>query len=190
MDEIKSKLSGFGAFLSLAGILSSVLYLVGYNLRILMWMNFMGEGVAWLIRIGLIVVGAGMFFLLSSSEDSDGEHGEHGEGSGDDEDEDWDTYRAKIQADPRFAELLAWTQGNYQVTFDAPTDPDTYQIVHWAFTNDTGQQLGPEDPSVLYLSLYLKRGSKPKRLSIGKAFATGEVGVTEMSMMQWGYVVP
>jgi len=48
--------------------------------------------------------------------------------------------------------------------------------LHWAFTNDTGQQLGPEDPSVLYLSLYLKRGSKPKRLSIGKAFATGEVG--------------
>lgn len=190
MEDIKSKISGFGAFLSLAGIVSSVLCLVGYNLRILIWMNFMGEGVAWLIRIGLIVGGAALFFLLSSKEE--GEAGEDGAaaGSGGDEDEDWDTYRARIRADPRFADLLAYTQGAYPVTFDAPADPDTYQIVHWAFSNDTGQQLGPEDPSVLYLSIYLKRGNKPKRLSIGRTLATGAVTPTELSMMQWGYVIP
>lgn len=147
-----------------------------------------GPVVAWSIRGGLIAAGAALFFLFSSKGDgSESDDGEHSAASAGD---DWDTYRAGVRADPRFAELLAWTQGQYQVTFDAPADPDTYQIVHWAFTNDTGQQLGPEDPSVLYLSFYLKRKSKPKRLSIGKAFATGEVGATELSMMQWGYVVP
>lgn len=192
MDWIKDKLSGIGAFLALAGILSSVLYLLGYNLRILMWVDMWGVGVGWGIRLGLIVVGAVLFFMTGSGAEGSGEQGSGASGGADadDDDEDWDSFRARVRADPRFAELLAKAQQQHNLTFDPPTDPDTYQVVHWAFTNDTGQQLGPEDPSVLYLSLYCQRQNKPKRISVGTTLAKGEVVTTELSGMQWNYLVP
>lgn len=188
MKSIASKISGLGALLATFGVLSAILQVGGCELRILRPLNEAEPLTAWLIRGGLIAVGALLFFLFSRKDDPAEQHGSTV--SSPQEWQDWDAYRAGVRADPRFAELLAWTQGKYQVSFDPPTDPDTYQLVHWAFVNDTGQQLGPEDPAVQYLSLYLKRESKPKRLSIGKAFATGEVGATELSALQWGYVVP
>lgn len=191
MDWIKDKLSSIGAFLALAGVLSSVLYLLGYNLRILMWVDMWGVGVGWGIRLGLIAAGALLFFVSASGGEGSGEHGSsEGGGADDDEDEDWDRYRAKVRADPRFAELLAKAQQQHGLTFDAPPDPDTYQIVHWAFANETGQQVGPEDSSALYLSLYCERPNKPKRVSVGTTLAKGEVVTTELSSMQWNYLVP
>jgi hypothetical protein len=65
------KLSGLGGFLALIGVVSSVLYLIGYNLRILMWIDTWGPGAAWGIRGGLIVAGAALFFIFGSGDDED-----------------------------------------------------------------------------------------------------------------------
>jgi hypothetical protein len=60
-------LGSIGAFLALAGIISIVLHFVGYNLRILMWIDSWGAGVGWGIRIGLIILGAVLFLVARSS---------------------------------------------------------------------------------------------------------------------------
>lgn len=51
--------------MALAGIVSTLLSFVGYELRILMWIDMWGTGVGWAIRIGLIVVGAALFLAPS-----------------------------------------------------------------------------------------------------------------------------
>lgn len=56
-------MKGIGGFLALAGILSIILHFVGYNLRILIWIDRWGAGVGWGIRIGLVAVGAILFVI-------------------------------------------------------------------------------------------------------------------------------
>lgn len=63
MDFIKAKLPSIGIFLAIAGALSIILNFIGYNLRILMWIDLWGPAVGWAIRIGLIVVGGALFFV-------------------------------------------------------------------------------------------------------------------------------
>lgn len=63
MDWIMSKLSAIGSFLALAGIGSIVLNFIGYNLRLLLWIDKWGTAAGWGIRIGLIVVGLLLLFL-------------------------------------------------------------------------------------------------------------------------------
>ncbi|HNR87099.1 MAG TPA: hypothetical protein PKM65_02025 [Spirochaetota bacterium] len=63
MDFIKDKIPSIGAFLAIAGILSSVLSFIGYNLRLLLWIDMWGPVVGWVIRIALIVVGGALFFF-------------------------------------------------------------------------------------------------------------------------------
>jgi hypothetical protein len=64
MDQLRS----IAGFVAIAGVISSVLTLFGYELRILMWIDLWGTGVGWAIRAGLVVVGAAVFFLLPSGE--------------------------------------------------------------------------------------------------------------------------
>ncbi|MEM6533782.1 MAG: hypothetical protein AAF654_14255 [Myxococcota bacterium] len=68
------QLASIGSFMALAGIISTLLSFVGYELRILMWIDMWGTGIGWVIRIGLIVVGAALFFapgiLASQAADS------------------------------------------------------------------------------------------------------------------------
>ncbi|MDV6234155.1 hypothetical protein CH379_000725 [Leptospira ellisii] len=63
MDQIKDKISSFGAFMSFAGIVSSVLSFFNYNLKILMWVDNWGVSTGWAIRGGLIVGGVILYFL-------------------------------------------------------------------------------------------------------------------------------
>ncbi|HOS41452.1 MAG TPA: hypothetical protein PLG31_17105 [Spirochaetota bacterium] len=63
MDFIKDKIPSIGAFLAIADILSSVLSFIGYNLRLLLWIDMWGPVVGWVIRIALIVVGGALFFF-------------------------------------------------------------------------------------------------------------------------------
>lgn len=63
MDLVRDRLSAIGGFLVFAGVVSSLLQLIGYELRILMWLDALGPAVAWGVRIGLIVVGAVLFFM-------------------------------------------------------------------------------------------------------------------------------
>ncbi|MBN2436555.1 MAG: hypothetical protein JXK07_14950 [Spirochaetes bacterium] len=61
MDFIMSKLNSIGLFLLGIGVVSAVLSLINYNLRILLWVDMWGTTIGWLIRIGLIVGGAALF---------------------------------------------------------------------------------------------------------------------------------
>lgn len=61
-------MKSFGSLLLFFGIGSSVLYLIDYNLSLLMWIENWGETVAWGIRGGMIVAGAGLYFLSSPGE--------------------------------------------------------------------------------------------------------------------------
>jgi hypothetical protein len=63
MDMIRDKMSSIGAFLVFAGVVSSLLQLVGYELRILMVLNEAGPVVAWGVRLGLIALGAVLFLM-------------------------------------------------------------------------------------------------------------------------------
>ncbi len=50
-----------GIFMALLGIASCVVYFMNMEMRLLMWIDTWGEGAAWGIRGGLIVVGALLF---------------------------------------------------------------------------------------------------------------------------------
>lgn len=62
------KVRNFAGFIAFAGLMSIVLNLVGYNLRILMWIDLWGDTVGWLIRVALLVGGVALYFLLPSEE--------------------------------------------------------------------------------------------------------------------------
>ena len=67
MDWIREKLSSIGVFCLLAGVLSCVLSLVGYELRIFRALDEQGPAVAWGVRIGFIVVGGALALLAPKS---------------------------------------------------------------------------------------------------------------------------
>ncbi|QDP01892.1 hypothetical protein [Thalassotalea sp. PS06] len=56
-----------GLYLMIAGIASLLLNLVGYELKILMWVDNWGDTTGWAIRLGAIVVGALMFFAIKEA---------------------------------------------------------------------------------------------------------------------------
>lgn len=57
------QLSSIGGFMLAAGVISALLSFIGYELRILMWIEMWGTGMAWVIRGGLVVVGGGLMAL-------------------------------------------------------------------------------------------------------------------------------
>lgn len=67
LDFIKDKAGQLGGFLALIGLVSSVLSFFDYNLRILMWIDLWGTTMGWVIRIGLIIVGAFLAFVFNSN---------------------------------------------------------------------------------------------------------------------------
>jgi hypothetical protein len=51
-----------GSFLMIIGVLAIILDFINYVPRILFWIYQWGEGPAWGIKIGLMVLGALLFF--------------------------------------------------------------------------------------------------------------------------------
>jgi len=62
-----------GGYVALFGVLAIVLPFFNLQLRLLGWIDTWGETVSWGIKIGLIVVGAALFFMGGSSESSEAE---------------------------------------------------------------------------------------------------------------------
>lgn len=54
--------------MAIFGALSIVLYFINYNLRILLWIDNWGDTIGWVIRIGLVVVGALLYFIIGKEE--------------------------------------------------------------------------------------------------------------------------
>ena len=69
MEYIKSKLGKGGLLLAAMGIMSIVLSIFNYNIRLLSWVDAWGNTMGWGIRILLIIGGGGLFFLFGKEED-------------------------------------------------------------------------------------------------------------------------
>jgi len=64
-------MSKLGGYLALFGIVSIILSFFNYNLKILMWIDNWGATTGWIIRGGLIVLGAVLFFIGGNSTEED-----------------------------------------------------------------------------------------------------------------------
>ena len=62
-----------GLYIAIFGLASIVLPFFNLQLTILSWVDNWGETVSWAIKIGLIVVGAVLFFMGKSETDSEEE---------------------------------------------------------------------------------------------------------------------
>lgn len=68
MDDIKSKLGKAGLVLGAMGIISILLAIFNYNIRLLAWVDLWGNTMGWIIRIVLILGGGALFFLFGREE--------------------------------------------------------------------------------------------------------------------------
>ncbi len=69
MEYIKQKIAQAGLVLAALGVMSIVLSLFNYNVKLLAWVDLWGESMGWIIRISLIIGGGALFFLLGRDED-------------------------------------------------------------------------------------------------------------------------
>ncbi|WP_178985082.1 hypothetical protein [Winogradskyella helgolandensis] len=63
METIKSNLGKGGLLLATMGIMSIILSIFNYNIRLLSWVDAWGNTMGWIIRI-LLIVGGGALFLF------------------------------------------------------------------------------------------------------------------------------
>ncbi len=71
METIKSKLGKGGLLLAAMGIMSIILSIFNYNIKLLAWIDIWGSTMGWIIRILLIVGGGALFMLYGSDDDYD-----------------------------------------------------------------------------------------------------------------------
>lgn len=60
----QQKIANMGGIAALVGIASSVLSFFESNLVLLVWIDIWGETIVWVLRVGLIVVGAVIYFKM------------------------------------------------------------------------------------------------------------------------------
>ena len=70
MEDIKSKIGKGGLLLAAMGIMSIILSIFNYNLRLLAWIDLWGNTMGWVIRT-LLIVGGGVLFLFFGRGDED-----------------------------------------------------------------------------------------------------------------------
>ncbi len=71
MENIKSKLGKGGLLLAAMGIMSIVLSIFNYNIRLLAWVDLWGNAMGWIIRILLILGGGALYFFYGSYDDEE-----------------------------------------------------------------------------------------------------------------------
>ncbi|MFC4633468.1 hypothetical protein ACFO3O_06095 [Dokdonia ponticola] len=70
MEDIKLKLGKGGLILAAMGIISIILSIFNYNIRLLAWVDAWGNTMGWVIRI-LLILGGGALFLFFGREEDD-----------------------------------------------------------------------------------------------------------------------
>lgn len=70
MENIKQKLGKGGLLLAAMGIISMILSIFNYNIRLLAWVDAWGNTMGWVIRI-LLILGGGALFLFFGREEED-----------------------------------------------------------------------------------------------------------------------
>ena len=63
MDDITNKLGKAGLLAAALGLISIVLSLFNYNIRILSWIDMWGTTMGWVVR-GLFIFGGGALFYF------------------------------------------------------------------------------------------------------------------------------
>ncbi len=69
MEDITSKLGKGGLILAAMGIISIILSIFNYNIKLLAWIDLWGTTAGWIIRILLILGGGALFFFFGREED-------------------------------------------------------------------------------------------------------------------------
>ncbi len=69
MEDIKTKIGQGGLLIAAMGIISALLYVFNYNIRLLSWIDMWGDTMGWIIRAVLVIVGGALFFLLGREEE-------------------------------------------------------------------------------------------------------------------------
>ena len=71
MENIKSKLGSIGLLLAAMGVMSIVLSIFNYNIKLLAWVDIWGPTMGWVVRIALILGGGALYFLFNNSNDEE-----------------------------------------------------------------------------------------------------------------------
>lgn len=71
METIKSKLGKGGLLLAAMGIMSIILSIFNYNIRLLAWVDAWGNITGWIIRFLLIGVGGALFLFFGNDDEGD-----------------------------------------------------------------------------------------------------------------------
>jgi uncharacterized membrane protein YdjX (TVP38/TMEM64 family) len=69
MENIKSKLGQGGLVLAAMGIISALLSIFNYNIRLLAWIDIWGSTMGWILRIVFVLAGGALFFLFGRTEE-------------------------------------------------------------------------------------------------------------------------
>ena len=69
MENIKSKLGQGGLVLAAMGLISALLSIFNYNIRLLAWIDSWGSTMGWVLRAVLILAGGALFFLFGRAEE-------------------------------------------------------------------------------------------------------------------------
>ena len=68
MENIKSKLGKGGVLLAAMGVMSIILSIFNYNIRLLAWIDIWGSTMGWIIRILLILAGGALYFFFGNDD--------------------------------------------------------------------------------------------------------------------------
>jgi hypothetical protein len=71
MENMKSKLGQGGLVLAAMGIISALLSIFNYNIRLLAWIDLWGSTMGWVLRIVLVLAGGALFFLFGKMEEDE-----------------------------------------------------------------------------------------------------------------------
>lgn len=69
MENIKSKLGQGGLVLAAMGLISALLSIFNYNIRLLAWIDGWGSTMGWVLRAVLILAGGALFVLFGRAEE-------------------------------------------------------------------------------------------------------------------------
>lgn len=67
--EAKIKISNLGIAIAIAGLLSILFYFLPFDLLILVWIDFFGEVIGWVIRITLISIGLYLYYTYDQPDE-------------------------------------------------------------------------------------------------------------------------
>lgn len=168
-DRVAGRIAGFGALLALLGLMSSVITFVGYELRVLMWIDLWGPLVAWGIRLGLIVGGSATYLVAIRFDKGESPEVLRASRAAAEE-----RRRREWEATmwhPRTVQVVADMAREAHVVWEPTGAPGEHVIrkVVWLDGQQRwqldaqGRAYGPDDPQVTSVAVYVESASPPPR---------------------------